>query len=133
MLFRSESPAAILRHRDSLGPSNEQVKRLEALRASERTETRKAMTDILGARNALRDAAGAEQLDEGAARAALERMGQSHTDAGLALLGSRRDALAVLTAAQRKALDRVAGSRMGMMPMMDMMMGMMPMSDGSVR
>lgn len=115
------SPGAILQHRDSLGLSDEQVRRLEALRDGARKDMREAMTDMLAARSALREVVAAQQLDEAGARAALERMGRAHTDMGLTMLRSRRDALAVLTAAQRKQFDKVAGSMMGMMPMMDMM------------
>ncbi|MGH2599766.1 MAG: Spy/CpxP family protein refolding chaperone [Dehalococcoidia bacterium] len=123
MRGQAESPGAILRYRDSLGLSDEQVGRLEGLRDGVQTGMRQGRTEMLAAHNALREVVGAERLDEAAARAALERMGRAHTDMALAMLRSRRDALALLTAAQREELDRVAGSMMGMMPMMQMMHG----------
>ena len=69
-------------------------------------------------------------LDEGAARAALDRMGRVHAGMGLAMLRAAHEVSAVLTTVQRDSLAAIARRQMpkpGAMPMYGMPMTGMPM------
>lgn len=100
-----DNPArVVLRHREALGLTDEQVKRLEALAAAqekalqpEGPERLRALADLWQA------ASGDVNLD--AARAALERLSRLQNDAVLARLRARKEARDVLTPEQRTKLD----------------------------
>jgi len=73
------------------------------------------------------------QLDEGAARVALDQMGRAHTEMGLAMLRASHEAAAILTPVQRDSLAAIATRQMsksGAMPMHGMPMHSMPRPGG---
>lgn len=89
---------ALLRMRTSLGLTDDQVKRLEALAASAKPKSTEA--DMLRARA---DMVEAMQGDGNlaAARTAMDRMNKIRTDRAIAQLKLRQDAQAVLTPEQK--------------------------------
>lgn len=104
-------PAAnLLRLRGALGLSADQVSRLEALAAQQRTELRPPTAELLRARADLVDATSGE-IDVDAARSALERMARLRTDATVARLRAQQAARDVLTPEQRSRLDALAPAR----------------------
>lgn len=95
---------AVLRHREALGLTDEQVKRLEALAQAQEKALQPQGPDRLRALADLWQAASGDvNLD--AARAALERLSRLHNDAVLARLRARKEARDVLTPEQRTKLD----------------------------
>lgn len=109
--------SGLLRLRQQLELTDDQVKRLEALRAAPRPERNEA--DMLRARADLMEATrGDVNLDK--ARAAFDRMARVRTDEQLAQLKARQELRNVLTPAQRTKLDgmrsnlRRRGDAMGM-------------------
>ncbi|MCA0374149.1 MAG: Spy/CpxP family protein refolding chaperone [Gemmatimonadetes bacterium] len=104
---RGGSPAAmILRMRQQLDLTDEQVKRLEALASV--TPQRPNPADALRARADLMDATrGDGNLAN--ARAVLDRMAKQRNDVVIARMKAQQDARAVLTAAQKTKLDNVRG------------------------
>lgn len=123
MQAMAQGPAAALKHRDSLGLSDTQVQRLEAIRT--RTgETRDRMMErmqVLHREGA--GVSGAERFDEAAARRALTEIGVAHADLGVAMLRARHETRETLTPEQRDKLALLGGGMMGMQGMMEMMGG----------
>ena len=100
------SPAdQMLRLRQQLDLTDDQVAKLEALRSAPRPSVNEA--DMLRARADLMDATKGDVNTE-KARAAFDRMSRIRTDVQIAQLRSRQDARNVLTVAQRTKLDAVA-------------------------
>jgi Spy/CpxP family protein refolding chaperone len=123
-------PAAALRSASALGITTEQrtrlqtvQRRVDAMRASSMAGMQAIHTELLALSQRPR-------LDEGAARAALDRMGRVHTEMGLAMLRASSDVAGILTPAQRDSLAAIGGREMskpGAMPMSGMPMSGMPM------
>ena len=92
----------LLRMREQLELTDEQVKQLETLQTAPRSQPNEA--EILRARADLMDATGSDvNLEK--ARAAFDRMNRVRTDAQIAQLKSRQDLRNVLTVAQRAKFD----------------------------
>ncbi|MBI4410638.1 MAG: Spy/CpxP family protein refolding chaperone [Gemmatimonadetes bacterium] len=123
--------AAALAHRERLGLTADQVKRLEAIAAAEREAVRSREPALMRARADLLEASSPEiNLDR--ARVPLERLEKLRTEVALEHLKARRDARQALTAEQRARLEALGGPRVmggmhgmggpgGMMGMMGMM------------
>lgn len=117
----AEGPAAVLELRDTLELTDEQVARLQSLRAAARerhTETMQQMREVHAVLDA---AAGGESFDEAAVREAFNRMGELHADLGVGVLRAKHEALRLLNAQQRELLGQVRSSGMNMMDCMAMM------------
>ena len=128
MAGMSEGPAAILRHKDELGLSAEQVARFESMGARNAQAHEDIVVRMRDMHQQIRATADGERFDEEAVRAAFRRMGEVHADMAVTLLRTRRDARAVLSAEQRAKLaqltdDGHAGDA-GMMHGMKEMHGM---------
>ncbi|HEY0931096.1 MAG TPA: Spy/CpxP family protein refolding chaperone [Gemmatimonas sp.] len=103
------SPASgLLRLRNQLALTDDQVKRLEALQNA--NVPRRNPADELRARADLMDAMQGEG-NLSAARAAMDRMNKVRTDRAVAQLKLRQDARAVLTADQKGKLDNMRAMR----------------------
>lgn len=103
-------PAAhVLQMRAALALSDDQVKRLETLAASQRITLEPNRGAMLRAEADMADAMKGEG-DLVAARAAMDKMSRLHNDAAIAHMKAMQDARAVLTAEQRDKMH-------GMMPM----------------
>lgn len=134
----AESPSKVLEHREELGLSDQQVGRLTALR--ERTDANRqgAMERMRLLHDEIDAASSDAGFDEGALRAAFDRMGDMHTEMAVAMLRDRRAVREILTPAQRETLADIGPGMMGMHRMMGMMdgmgtmdgMGVMGMMDG---
>lgn len=130
------SPIVLLHHSEMLDLSDSQIRRLEALAASEYEAHRMYRPEMLRAHADLLEAmgGGGRPLDEARARAALGRQGQLTTELALFHLRMREEAWQVLTRDQQTYLEAMALSGgMGMCPMMHAMgggMGMCPMMQG---
>lgn len=99
----------IERLRTQLGLSDEQVKQLEALRATQAARPSRE-PDLLRARADLMQAMQGTG-DVAAARKAIERMNSLRTEAMVARLEQRQKMRAILTAEQRTKLDSWRGGR----------------------
>ena len=130
----AQGPAAALEHRDSLGLSDAQVRKLETIRARAEKDRSGVMERMESVHRETVDVGAAERFDEAAVRRALTRMGELHADMGVAMLHARHATRETLTPEQREKLGRlgVGMTRMqgmqgmsGMMGMMEMMGGMM--------
>ncbi len=100
-------PAArLLRMREVLSLTDDQVSRLEALARKQQARPTPHAADVLRARADLLQATEGE-IDVGAARAALERMSKLRIDAAVAGLQAAKDARAILTPEQRTRMQGV--------------------------
>ena len=124
----AEGPGAALEHQEELGLTAEQVSRLEALEARTMTAHGPAMEQMAALHAEIAAASSGERFDEAAVRAALDRMGDLHTDMSVMMIRTRHEVRAVLTSEQREKLAELGGAMMGMDGMMDMM-GSMNMDD----
>ena len=106
------SPAtALLRMREGLNLTDEQVRRLQAIESSANRAPNSA--EMLRARADLMEAMrGDGNID--AARAAMERMNRLRTEQALAGLKARQDARSILTPEQRSRAEGVLGGGRGM-------------------
>lgn len=95
---------AILRARERLSLTDEQVTRLQALTASQREALQPPTADLMRARADLLEATQGN-IDLNAARAALDRLSRLRNDGTLARLRARQEALNVLTPEQRSQLE----------------------------
>jgi len=100
--------AGLLRLRNQLSLTDDQVKRLEALQNA--TVPRLNPADALRARADLMDATRGDG-DLAAARAAMDRMHSLRTDRAVARLKMQQDARAVLTADQKNKFDNLRAAR----------------------
>lgn len=114
----AESPAMVLKQRQELGLSNEQVTRIEALKAREAAANKTAMEQMSTLHKQINAASSEDRFDEAAARTAFGRMGELHTEMGVAMMRTRQDVRAVLTSQQRDKLKDIRGGMHGMMGMM---------------
>lgn len=121
-----ESPAAVLRQREALDLSAEQVQRLEALQARAEQAGPGMMQQMQAIHREIRSATGGDRFDEAAVRAAYGRMAALHTEMGVSMSRMRHEVRQVLTPAQRGMLQENAGGMAGMHGMMQggMMGGM---------
>lgn len=127
MMGMAEGPEAVLRHRESLDLTTDQVTRLETLR-EEVGETRQAAMERMRPMHDEIAAATGDTFDEAAVRAAFSRMADLHEDIGVTMLRARHQTSRVLTEDQREALAGLRSGRgmhgtegmagMGMMQMM---------------
>lgn len=105
---RGRGPAAgMLRLRQQLELTDEQVKKLEAINEAPRPE--RHASDVLRARADLMDATRGD-LNPEKARAAFDRIAKMQVDQHMAQLKLRQDMRNVLTTAQRAKLDRFRGA-----------------------
>lgn len=119
-----ESPQAVLRQREALGLSADQIGRLEALQERTVQAREPMMEDMHSVHQQIRSATEGERFDEAAARAAFGRMGDLHTEMAVAMLRTRGEVRDLLTPEQRTELREMGGGMMGMgggMNMMEMM------------
>lgn len=130
MAGMNQGPAA-LQHRDELGLSAEQVEKLEATQKRAAEGRRAAIERMKQIHQEMRSATEGERFDEAAARAALVRMGDLHTETGLTMLRARHEARALLTAEQREKLAELSRQGMGMHGMMRMMQDCPMMRNGT--
>ena len=117
-------PSAALEQREALGLTDAQAERMESLR-SRASEAQSEMMPRMHAIHAeLAQLTGRGQFDEAAVRRTFARMGELHTDMGVAMLRAQYDAQQVLTPEQRAMLAESQGER-GQMMGGDHMRGMM--------
>jgi Spy/CpxP family protein refolding chaperone len=129
MVAMMRGPGAALRGRDTLHLSSAQVQRLEAAQRQldqALARMRDSMRVLHPRMAALVDA---PRFDEGATRAAFERMGRLHTDMGVAMLRAQHETAAILTPRQRDLLTALGRARTARMkgPGADACSGMMEM------
>lgn len=118
-------PAAALRSASALGITADQRTRLQAAQRRVDAMHTSSMASMQAIHTELLALSKRPQLDESAARAALDRMGRVHTEMGLAMLRASYDVAGILAPAQRDSLAAIAGgpmSRPGAMPMNGMPM-----------
>jgi Spy/CpxP family protein refolding chaperone len=101
---RGNAAAMLLRLRERLALTDDQVKRLEAQAAAGAPKAN--ASDMLRARADLMDAMQGDG-NLGGARTALDRMSRLRTDRMIAGLKQRQEARAVLTADQKRTLDNM--------------------------
>lgn len=106
--MRGGPAADLLRMREQLELTDEQVTRLEALRAAPRPSMNQA--DMLRAQADLMDATNGD-INTDKARAAFDRMAKMRTDVQISQLRARQDARNVLTPSQRTKLDAFGANR----------------------
>ena len=133
-----EGPQAVLGQREELGLTPTQVQRLEELQKRAEQAGEPMMERLRAARQEIRRVTEGERLDEAAARAAFDRMGDLHTDMVIGMLRTRDEVRQLLTPEQRDQLQAMGRGMMemgGEMNMMRMMMEMMrncPMMQGGM-
>jgi Spy/CpxP family protein refolding chaperone len=123
-------PGAALQSGAALKLTAQQRTRLEALQRQVDAASKPSMDSMQAIHTQLMALAQRPQLDEGAARAAFDRMGRVHTAMGLTMLRASHEVAAILTPAQRDSLAAIAKRQMptpGSMPMHSMPMSGMPM------
>lgn len=123
-------PAAALKAGAALKLTAEQRTRLEAVQRRMDAASKPSMDSMQAIHTQLMALAQRPQLDENAARAALDRMGRLHTGMGLAMLRASHEVSAILTPAQRDSLAAMEKRRMskpGAMPRNGKPMSGMPM------
>lgn len=113
-----ESPAAVLRQREALGLSAEQVQRLEALQTRTEQAHPRMMQQMQAVHQEIRSATEGDRFDEAAVRAAYGRMAEFHTEMGVSMSRMRHEVRQVLTPAQLRTLEEQGGGMMGMHGMM---------------
>ena len=130
MKSMQQGPAAALQHKQELGLTSDQVQKLEALQKSAHPGHMQMMGQMHGAHQEIAKATEGERFNEAAARAAFDRMGDMHTEMGVAMLRAQHQTRQILTAAQRAKLQELGGGMHGTMGMQGMMgMGGMDMKD----
>lgn len=118
MKSMQQGPAAALQHEQELGLTADQVRRLEALQESAQPGHMQVMGQMQAIHQEIAQATEGERFDEAAARAAFERMGDLHTEMGIAMLRTRHQTQQILTAEQQEKLSELGGGMMGMHGMM---------------
>lgn len=136
MSAMQQSPRAALEHREELGLSEEQVRRLEVLDGVAQQARTRAVEQMQALHSEVAEVTSRDSFDEAAVRAAFERMSGLHTEMGVAMLRTRHQVREVLSAEQREELAELGGGMMGMRGMMGNMHGMgmenCPMMRGSM-
>ena len=120
-----QGPDMALKHRSELGLTDAQAQRLQALRDGAKQSHMQAMQRMQALHREIAEASKGERFNEAAVRAAFDRMGDLHTEMGVAMLRTRQEARQVLTPEQRNKLEQMGSGMMGMGGMMRMhgMMG----------
>jgi Spy/CpxP family protein refolding chaperone len=113
-----ESPQAVLKHREELGLTAAQVQKLEAFQEGSKQARMQSMERMKALHGEIAAATKGDTFNEAAARVALDRMGDLHTDMAVAMLRTRQDVRQVLTSEQRQKLGEMGGGMMGMGGMM---------------
>ena len=124
-------PAAALHASSALKLSSEQRTKLEALQGRFDAASKPSADSMQAIHAQLTALAQQPTFDEGAVRAAFERMARVHTEMGLTMMRAAHDVSAILTPAQRDSLAAIARRQMprpGAMPMQGMPMHGMPTS-----
>jgi hypothetical protein len=111
---RAQGPQAALQHREHLGLSADQVRRLEAVHQRTHQAHQQVMPQMQEAHRQLAAASEGERFNEQAARTALQRAGQLHTDMMLASLRAQHETRGILSAQQREQLSQHAQHGGGM-------------------
>lgn len=119
-----ESPQAALEHREELELTEAQVGRLESLQEGAKPARMQAMERMRAVHEEIAAATAGEAFDEAAVRTAFDRMGDLHTETGVAMLRTRHEVRQILTPEQREKLSELGGGMMNMHAMMQMMGGM---------
>lgn len=127
----AHGPAAALKHRDSLGLTDAQVRRLESVRTRADEEQSKGMERMKSLHREIAGVSAAERFDEAAARRAFTRMGELHADMGVAMLRARHQTREVLTPEQRQKIGGLGGGMMAMQGMQETS-GMIDMRGGGM-
>ena len=130
MTAMMHGPAAALQSAAALKLTADQRTKLEAAKRQVDALGAPSMDSMRVIHPQLMALAQQSTFDEGAARAAFERMGRVHTEMGLAMLRASHETSAILTPAQRDSLAAIAKRQMpkpGAMPMSGMPMPGMPM------
>ncbi len=117
MSAMNENPRAVLRHRQELGLTEQQVQRLQALETASPTQSQ-MMERMQTVHRQIRQVTEGERFDEAAVRAAFDRMGDLHTEMGVAMLRTQHEVRQILTPAQRTKLEELGVGTMGMQGMM---------------
>ncbi len=124
----AQGPQAALQHREELGLTDAQVQRLETLQTQAQQHRGQAVERMHAAHQEIARATEAARFDERAVRAGYQRMGEVHTEMGVAMAHNAHEVRNILTAEQRQRLQEMGGGMHGMMQMMQncpMMQGMM--------
>ena len=119
MSAMTTGPAAALRSGSALKLTADQRTQLEAAQRRLDAVHTPSMDSMHAIHAELMALSKQPKLDEGAARAAFDRMGRVHTEVGLAMLRASQDASGILTSAQRDSLAAIARRQMpksGAMP-----------------
>ena len=127
MTAMMHGPAAALQSAAALKLTAEQRTKLEAAKRQVDALGAPSMDSMRVIHTQLMALAQQPNFDEGAARAAFDRMGRVHTEMGLAMMRASHEANGILTPAQRDSLAAIAKRQMskpGAMPMSGMMSGM---------
>jgi Spy/CpxP family protein refolding chaperone len=130
MSAMTNGPAAALRAGSALKLSAEQRTKLEALQATFDAASKPSVDSMQVIHAQLAALAKQPTLDEGAVRAAFDRMARVHTEMGLTMMRAAHDVSGILTPAQRDSLAAIARRQTpapGEMPMHRMPMSGMPM------
>ena len=106
---------ALTRLKDQLGLTDEQVSRLEKLRADHQTAAQKARAEMIKAEAELRSLKVSPDRDMRAMEAAIKKIGDLRTAQQIANLRNREACLQVLTPEQREKLKTLQGTGRGMM------------------
>ena len=114
MQAMQESPGAVLKRQGELGLSADQVSRLQALERAAGGAPMQGTERMRALHQEIARVTNAERFDEAAARAALDRMGDLHTEMGVAMLRTRHQVRQILTPTQREKLAAQGGGMMGM-------------------
>jgi len=129
MFAMSHGPATALQAGTALALSPAQRTKLEALQRQIDAAATPSMASMHAIHAQLTALTRRPQLDEGAVRAALDRMGRVHTEMGVTMLRASHEVSTILTPVQRDSLAAIAKRQMpkpGAMPMSGMPMHSMP-------
>lgn len=117
-------PSAALEQRETLGLTHAQAEQMESLRSRASAAQSEMMPRMHAIHAELAQLTGRDQFDKTAVRRTFARMGELHTDMGVAMLRAQHDVQQVLTPEQRAILAKSQGER-GQMMGGDHMRGMM--------
>ncbi len=118
MAHSVHGPEAPLQHQEELGLTDAQVQRLEALQAQAQQTRTQAMQRMQALHQEITQATGGERFDEQAVRAAYQRMGDVHTDMGVAMARDAHEVRSILSPDQHQRLQQMGGGMHRMMQMM---------------
>lgn len=108
-----QGPGAALGHREELGLTGQQVQKLEVLAEGAEQARTEAMERMMTVHDEIAAATEGEAFNEAAMRGAFDRMGNLHTEMGVAMLRTRHEVRQTLTPEQRDELADLGGGMMG--------------------